>query len=163
MQINTPISSDKNNLYINDSIGTEETDNNTIYNSNSFNSILCTIEIPSINLYYPVYNSYSEELLEIGLCKFSGSDLTQNSNICIAGHNYNNGLFFSNLSKLSVDDSIFLFSNNQKIEYIIYEIFHVMPDEIDKVVSSNNKNKELTLVTCTNLNSQRLIIKAKNP
>lgn len=71
-------------------------------NENEGNDIFGIIEIPKINIYYPVFSHFSEELLKISPCKFYGEAPNKNSNICIAGHNYNNSMFFSNLNALQI-------------------------------------------------------------
>ena len=68
------------------------------------NNIFGVIEIPKININYPIFSNLSEELLKISPCKFYGTNLKENGNICIAGHNYNNDMFFSNLYLLNNDD-----------------------------------------------------------
>ena len=73
--------------------------NNEIQSS-AENSIFGIIEIPKINIYYPVFSFLSEENLKVSPCKLYGTNLNENTNICIAGHNYNNDMFFSNIDKL---------------------------------------------------------------
>ena len=58
------------------------------------------IEIPAINLSYPFFSSLDNESLSISPCRFHGEMPPNDSNLCIAGHNYDNGKFFSNLSNL---------------------------------------------------------------
>lgn len=67
------------------------------------------IEIPEINLYYPIFSHLTEDLLKISPCKFYGTQPNKNGNICIAGHNYDNSLFFSKLTSLSQDSQIFIY------------------------------------------------------
>ena len=58
--------------------------------------ILGIIEIPKINISYPIFSKFSDELLKISPCKFYGKSPKEYGNLCIAGHNYNNSKFFSN-------------------------------------------------------------------
>ena len=120
------------------------------------------IEIEKINLYYPVFSHLTEELLKISPCKFYGDTPNANGNICIAGHNYDNSLFFSKISTLSINDTISIFDNNG-IQYIyyVYNIYEVSETELSPVLDYNNNEKTLTLVTCNNFNSNRIILKAK--
>ena len=119
--------------------------NESSYTQNIQNEFFGTIEIPKINLYYPVFSHLDEELLKVSPCKFYGDSPKVFGNICIAGHNYDNSMFFSNLSLLNIDDEIYLYDTDNK-KYI-YKIF--------------KNSKELTLITCNNLNSNRLIVKSK--
>ncbi len=126
--------------------------------------IFCIIEIPSLSLKYPVLNDISEENLKISPCKFYGTNLNENTNICIAGHNYENDLFFSKINTLSINDKIILKDNlDKQYEYVVYDIFEVFKNELSPIYVSDLKNKELTLVTCNNFNNKRIIVKAKTP
>ena len=72
--------------------------------------------------------------------------------------NYNNNLFFSNISKLKKEDKIYIY-DNKKHEYIfsVFANYEVKTDDLSPI-SSNNFN-ELTLITCNNINNNRIIIK----
>lgn len=120
------------------------------------------IEIPKINLYYPVFSYLTEDLLRISPCKFYGDSPDVNGNICIAGHNYDNVLFFSKLSTLSQDDEIFIYDNigNQYI-YLVYDIYEVLESDLSPIFDYEENEKTLTLVTCNNFNANRIIVKAK--
>lgn len=124
-------------------------------------SIIGLIEIPKINISYPILSNSSEELLKISVCRFSGPLPNRIGNLCIAGHNYKNNLMFSKLHKLNVNDSIFITDlNNVKLEYIIYEKLKVKENNLDCTINTNNT--EITLITCNDSNnSERIVIKAK--
>lgn len=120
------------------------------------------IEIPKIGLYYPVFSYLTEDLLKVSPCKFSGDDLDVNGNICIAGHNYDNSLFFSKISTLSQNDEIYIFDHNgRKYVYLTYAIYEVSESDLSPVLDYEPNEKTLTLVTCNNFNSNRIILKAK--
>ena len=53
-------------------------------------SILGTIKIPKLDISYPIFSEYSDELLKISVCKFYGPEINSTGNFCIIGHNYNN-------------------------------------------------------------------------
>lgn len=72
--------------------------------------ILGIISINSINLRYPILSDISEDFLEIAPCKFYGNKLNDFGNFCIAGHNYDNGEFFSNLNLLNIGDVIDIYN-----------------------------------------------------
>lgn len=125
------------------------------------NLIFGTIEIPKINISYPIFSDFSEENLKISPCKFYGPNIDEPGNICIAGHNYDNNKFFSNLKNLDLKDDIFLYNTyNQKYVYIIYQKYEVKENDLSPIFKQSSKNKELTLVTCNNFNHNRLILKA---
>lgn len=124
--------------------------------------ILCTIEIPKINIKYPVFSKFDDELLKISPCRFYGRSPKEYGNLCIAGHNYNNSKFFSNLFLLNNGDEIFLYDNSeQKFIYKVFSYYEVSSSDMSPILDNDRNIKQLTLVTCNNLNQNRLIIKAK--
>lgn len=126
------------------------------------NGLFGIIEIPKINLYYPVFSNLTEDLLKISPCKFYGNSPKVDGNICIAGHNYDNSLFFSRISTLTKNDKISIFDNTG-VQYIyeVYEIYEVPESDLSPILNYQPNEKILTLVTCNNLNSNRIILKAK--
>ena len=84
-------------------------------------------------------------------------------NSCIAGHNYKNDTFFSNLSKLENGDIIKIHDNNNNtIEYEIYEITRKEQNDISCLKQDTNNLKIITLVTCDSINyNYRIIVKAR--
>lgn len=126
------------------------------------NNLFGIIEIPKLNIYYPIFSTTTEELLKISPCKFYGNSLDANDNICIAGHNYNNSLFFSNINTLDFNDEIFIYNNTgKKYIYHVFNLYEVKPSDLSPIFDYNKKSKELTLITCNNLNNNRIIVKSK--
>lgn len=127
---------------------------------NTQDNIFGIIEIPKINVYYPVFSELNEELLKIAPCKFRGNSPKYNGNICIAGHNYDNSIFFSNLHLLELGDEIFIYDNLDNIYvYKVYDFYEVIESDLSPVFNYDKSRKELTLITCNNLNSKRLVVK----
>ncbi len=136
--------------------------NNDLVQDTQANNLFGIIEIPKINLYYPVFSNLSEDNLKVSPCKFYGDSLDDNSNICIAGHNYNNDMFFSKINLLSSNDEIFIYDNlGKKYTYIVFKNYEVKEDDLSPIYDYDKNTKELTLITCNNLNNNRFIIKAK--
>lgn len=126
------------------------------------NSIFGIIEIPKINIYYPVFSFLSKENLKVSPCKLYGTNLNENTNICIAGHNYNNDMFFSNIDKLQNGNEIYIYNNNGfKYIYKVFGKYEVKENDLSPIYNYNKNEKTLTLITCNNLNNNRIIIKAK--
>lgn len=124
--------------------------------------ILGVIEIKKINLRYPILADFSDELLEIAPCKFYGNTLNKIGNVCIAGHNYDNGEFFSNLCLLELGDVIDIYDlTGAHLSYTIYDMFETVPFDTS-CTSQNTSFRDITLITCNNSNNKRLIVKAKN-
>lgn len=125
------------------------------------NYIMGIIEIPKLNVYYPIFSIYDEELLKISPCKFYGSEPGNVGNLCIAGHNYDNGKFFSSINNLNINDEIIIYNNlNNKFSYYVFEIYEVKSDDLSPIYSYDNNSIQLTLITCNNLNNNRIIVKA---
>lgn len=137
--------------------------NNTINSStSSFSHIIGKITIDKINLNYSILSTCSEELLKISPCRLCGPEPNQIGNLCIAGHNYDNGKFFSNISKLAIGDIIRIYDlNNDYLEYSIYDKFEVEINNTSVLNQNTNNKKELTLITCNNKKKNRFILKAK--
>lgn len=120
------------------------------------------INIPSINVNYPILSTYTDELLKIAPCRFHGPNPNEVGNLCIAGHNYKNSKFFSKVPNLQLGDKIEITDlSGRMLTYIVYDKFIVNPDELECTSQLTNGNKEITLITCTNDNKQRHIIKAR--
>jgi len=123
--------------------------------------IIGIIEIPMINVYYPIFSDCNEELLKISPCRLYGPLPGKRGNLCIAGHNYDNNKFFSNVKNLKINDEIILYNNSSKqFSYLVSRIYEVLPDDLSPVYSYDKTSKELTLITCNNFNNSRIIIKA---
>lgn len=136
---------------------------NTIHDESSENEIFGIIEIPKINVYYPIFSHLNEDLLKISPCKFYGDSLDVPGNICIAGHNYNNSMFFSNLFLINTNDEIYLYDNyGQKYIYKVFKCYEVQSSDLSPIFDYKKSSKELTLITCNNLNNNRLVIKASS-
>lgn len=126
------------------------------------NNLFGIIEIPKIGIYYPVFATLNEELLKVSPCKFYGGNFQSYGNICIAGHNYNNSKFFSNLPLLEINDEIFVYDNSgKKYVYTVFDFYEVNSSDLTPIFNYGAMSKELTLITCNNLTSNRFVIKAK--
>ncbi len=83
-------------------------------------------------------------------------------NICIAGHNYDNGKLFSNVTKLTVGDIILLTDlAHVTNSYSVYNKYEINSNDTSCTSQNIGNNKEITLVTCNNITGNRIIIKAK--
>ena len=76
--------------------------------------------------------------------------------------NYRNDLFFSNNKKLSNGDKIYITDlNGTKLSYTIYNIFQTEENDTSFYNRDTDGAKEITLSTCTDDTSARLIVEAK--
>lgn len=131
-------------------------------NSNENYFVIGSIEIPSIKITYPILSNTNEELLKIAPCRFYGPFPNKPGNLCIAAHNYDDNRFFSNLHRLNIGDKINVYdSRNLLISYYVYDKYEINKENTSCTSQDTDGNMEITLVTCNNLNGNRLIIKAK--
>jgi len=92
---------------------------------------LATINIPSINCYYPILNTTTDELLKISPCYFWGAQPNEVGNFCIVGHNYRNTKFFSKVPNLENGDIIEIKDlTGRMIKYSVYNKYIVAPDDV---------------------------------
>lgn len=124
--------------------------------------VIAKLEIPAISLETYVLKTYSNESLNISVVKFWGVNPNTSGNFCIAGHNFKNKNMFYDLKKLSVGDNLFVIDNNVgRVEYEIYNIYKVFPEDVSCLSQKTEGEKQVTLITCTNDSKERIIVKAK--
>lgn len=120
------------------------------------------VNIPSIGVNYPVLNTTTDELLKISPCYFWGPKPNQIGNYCIVGHNYRNSKFFSKVPNLENGAIIEVTDLSGKtLKYVVYDKYLVDPSDVSCTSQRTNGAREVTLITCTNDSSQRVIVKAK--
>ena len=116
--------------------------------------------VEKIDMEYPIFNDYNEELLKIAPCKFYGGDIGDSGNVCIAGHNYNDNRFFGRVDELKKGDEIEIIDlNDKEYMYIVFDIYETEETDVQSVIRKK-KAYELTLLTCNNSNKKRIVIKA---
>ena len=124
--------------------------------------VIGIIKIEKINLLYPILNVNNEDSMKKSITKFYGDKLNQEGNVTLAGHNNFDGTMFGKLKDLEIGDKITILDlNNHSITYEIFNKYVTDPNDVSIVNSTKEGIKEITLVTCTNGNKNRLIIKAK--
>ena len=123
--------------------------------------ILGIIKIPKIDMEYPIIDKTDEKAMKVSITKFWGNNINEIGNFSMAGHNYYGGTFFGDIKKLNNGDIIEMIDlTGRKIEYEIFDKYVTDPNDVTCVNSVENNRKEITLITCTNGRSNRLIIKA---
>ena len=128
-------------------------------------TVVGTIKIPSINLEYPILEEVTTKALETAVIALypSGDNLNQPGNTVIIGHNYRNGLFFSNIKKLSNGAKIYITDfRGTSLTYEMYNKFETSSTDTSFYRRDTNGLAEITLSTCTDQsNDQRTIIFAR--
>ncbi len=120
------------------------------------------IEIPKINIKYPIVSTTSDEAMKVAITKFWGTNINDIGNYTMAGHNYKNGTMFGKTKYLEVGDKIKMTDLHlNTVEYEIFKIYTIDPDDVTCVESVEPNTREITLITCTNGHKNRLITKAR--
>ena len=129
---------------------------------------IAEINIPKINCNYGILcaidseYTWTNELLKISPCYFHGAEPNKPGNFCIAGHNYRNQKFFSKVPQLENGDIIQITDlTNTQVDYEVYKKFTVNDDQVECTSQETDGKTEITLITCTNDGSKRVIIKAR--
>jgi len=122
--------------------------------------VIASISIPKISVFYPVISETTEEYMKIAPTKLWGPNPNEVGNLCIIGHNWESKAFFSNLKQLENNDIIRIKDNTgNTVEYKVYDKYIVKADDLECTSQETNGKTEITLITCTNNNNKRLIIK----
>lgn len=124
--------------------------------------IVGIIEIPKINIEYPIINQTSDETMALSITKFWGNNVNDIGNFTMAGHNYFDGTMFSNTNKLNIEDTIKMTDLDGKtIEYKVFDKYIIDPNDVKCVQSVKENTREITLITCINGRNNRLVVKAR--
>ena len=158
---------------ITNEISTNTGDNNNTVNSSSSNTqtsnvkyrgynVIGTIQIPKTKVKYPIVDSTSSNAMDVAIVMLYGPGLNEKGNTVIVGHNYRNGGFFGNNKKLEAGDKIYITdSEGNKVEYTIYNKYMTTDSDFSYATRNTNGKREISLSTCTNDSSKRLVIWAK--
>ena len=120
------------------------------------------IEIPKINIKYPIIDHTDEKTMMVSISKFWGPQANEIGNYTVAGHNNRDGTMFGNTKRLQIGDKIKITDLKGKtIEYEIFKIYSILPDDVSCVESVEANTREVTLITCTNGHKNRLVTKAR--
>lgn len=120
------------------------------------------IEIPKINIKYPIIDHTNEETMKVSITKFWGPQANEIGNYTVAGHNNKDGTMFGKTKYLQIGDKIKLTNlKNETIEYEVFKIYSIDPDDVSCVESVESGTREITLITCTNGHKNRLVTKAR--
>lgn len=118
------------------------------------------LTIPKINLETYVLDEKSEEAMWVCPTKYYGPEPNRVGNYCIAAHNYDKENMFNHIIELEIGDKIYLTDNeNGKLEYQVYDIYKTAPDNTSPLMQ-DTESPEITLITCSDYSSKRIIVKA---
>ena len=130
--------------------------------------VIGIVKIPKINIEYPILDigdidpESAKAPMKMSIIKYWGENVNDYGNLSIAGHNNKSGTMFGKTKKLEIGDIVELTDlTGQTIQYSIYDIFGTEPNDVSILLPKDENIREVTLITCTNGNKQRLILKAK--
>ena len=130
--------------------------------------VIGIVKIPKINLEYPILEignidpESAKAPMKLSIIKYWGETVNDYGNLSIAGHNNKDGTMFGKTKKLQKGDIVELTDlKGQTIQYSIYDIFVTDPNDVSILLPKDELVREVTLITCTNGNKERLILKAK--
>lgn len=130
----------------------------------ALDDVMCTLEIPKIDLSLPVYHGTSEEVLAKGVGHMEVTALPiggLNRHTVLTGHR---GLpsaeLFTRLDELEIGDYFYIHVLDEVHAYQVDQITTVEPDELENLVAEPDKDL-VTLVTCTPyaVNTHRLLVR----
>lgn len=138
---------------------------NTVYKTDSGREykVDSILNIPSLEIKYPVLSESTDELLKISLNKFWGGEPNSVGNYCVVGHNYDGkDIFFGKLNKIQNGDIVELEDKTGKVlQYKVYNKFIVQPTDVACTSQITNGKREMTLITCSDGGKTRLIVKCR--
>jgi LPXTG-site transpeptidase (sortase) family protein len=165
----------------NNSSSSSNSNSSTLNSTNSSNKtylgnyeVKGTISIPKTGIEYQILSKVTADSLNQSvaiLSIVSNTSLNETvtelnvkgTNTLILGHNYKNGKFFSDNYKLTNGDKIYITdSSGNKVTYVIYSMEYTEANDVsfmEREVGLNDT--EITLETCNDDTTQRLIIQAK--
>lgn len=128
------------------------------------NGMMGYCEIPSINVYLPIYHYTNTEVLEKGCGHIAGSSLPvggESTHTVISAHRgLPSAKMFTDLNLLEEGDTFYLHVLDETLAYEVDTILVVEPDET-KSLAIEPGSDYCTLVTCTPyaVNTQRLLVR----
>lgn len=128
--------------------------------------VIGTIEIPATDIEYPIVADYemSVNAMNVAIVKmYPGTiELNEPGNTVLVGHNYRNGTFFSNNKRLENGDRIYITDNTgRRITYEVYRKYETSTSDSEYMNRDTNGAREISLSTCTDDTTMRLIIWAR--
>lgn len=130
--------------------------------------VIGIVTIPKIDIQYPILAletsnpEETKEPMKFAIVKYWGGNVNEYGNLSIAGHNNHDGTMFGKTKNLEIGDVVELTDmKKHKVSYQIYDKFKTDPNDVSVLKTTDTSIREVTLITCTNGNKERLILKAR--
>ena len=138
---------------------------NTLLNVGS-NGIMGYIEIPRINIVYPIYHGTDEAVLQIAIGHLDWTSMPvggEGSHCVVSGHRgLPSARLFTDLDQMEVGDTFLLRVLDEVLTYEVDQILIVEPQETDNLLIVEGEDL-CTLVTCTpyGINTHRMLVRGR--
>jgi sortase A len=126
--------------------------------------IMGYVEIPSIDIYLPIYHGTSEDVLQTGAGHLKGSSLPVGglgTNAVISAHRgLPSAKLFTDLDQLALGDLFYFHVLGESLAYQVDEILVIEPIQTEALDAIPGED-HATLLTCTpyGINSHRLLVR----
>lgn len=116
--------------------------------------LIGSLSIPSVNIHLPVLDDWSEEMLKIAPCRYSGS--LSGQDLILMGHNYKS--HFTPLRQVQPGDQVtFTNADGKVFHYRVAAIETLHREEGEKLASAY----PLTVFTCTPGGIYRFVVRCE--
>lgn len=128
--------------------------------------LLGYVEIEKIDVYLPIYEGTTEQILRKGIGHLSGSSLPvggESTHAVLAGHSgLASQLMFTELEQLEIGDRFSLYVMGEELCYQVDQILTVEPWQTDALQIEEGKDM-VTLITCVpyGVNSHRMLVRGQ--
>mgnify|MGYP000005382779 CR=1 FL=1 len=122
--------------------------------------VIGIIEIPGIDIRYPVMEGTTSKVLNAGIGHIEETaGIGESGNCVLCGHNGSRyGTFFTPLSQISIGDEVMITDKNG-----LKHIYEVIETEVvnpyDNSIKTQGTEKELTLFTCSQKGTMRFVVR----
>ena len=124
--------------------------------------VIGIINIPKIDIEYPILEKTETKSLNLSITKFWGQKINQKGNVVLAGHNNLSKTMFGKINQLENGDIIELTDSQMvTVKYQVFNKYVIDPNDIDCIFPIDENTREVTLITCTNRDKNRLVVKAR--
>lgn len=118
------------------------------------------IDIESVGIRAQIFEGTDDETLKYYVGRFTTGVMPgETGNFALAAHNNIYTELFRNLHKVSIGDKVRIVTRTKEYIYQITSKNIINPTQVE--VLKGSKKKEITLVTCTNMGRQRVIVKGE--
>ena len=125
-------------------------------------NVIGIIEIPSIDIRYPVMDGTGSAVLNAGIGHIpETAGIGESGNCVLCGHNGSRyGTFFTPLNQISIGDVVTII--DKKGQAHIYEVTETeVVNPYDNSIKTQGEGKELTLFTCSQKGTMRFVVKCR--